>query len=115
MIPGNSNSRGFRHFWPPLEQALIPMKRDDLPWQPVADKPHEFQHGDSQQKETIKLDFFFRLLDPVTNRYVEALHCFQLLKDMDPNDSTWKDKYNWTINQWRSRRDAEFTKLRRWE
>jgi hypothetical protein len=37
------------------------------------------------------------------------------LGNIDPNDSTWKVKYNGTIHQWRLRRDAEYAKLRSWE
>jgi hypothetical protein len=112
VILGDSKLQGSRHFWPPLKQALISMKWSGLTWQPVAGKPYEFQRGDGQRREILKIDFFFRLLNPVTNGYVEALHCFHLLGNIDPNDSTWKVKYNGTIHQWRLRRDAEYAKLR---
>jgi hypothetical protein len=112
VILGDSKLQGSRHFWPPLKQALISMKWSGLTWQPVAGKPYEFQRGDGQRREILKIDFFSRLLNPVTNGYVEALHCFHLLGNIDPNDSTWKVKYNGTIHQWRLRRDAEYAKLR---
>lgn len=112
---GNSVSRGSCHFWPPLEGALIPKKRHGLPWIPITGKPYEFERGKGQWRETLKLNFFFRLLHPVTDRYQEAYNCFQLLLDMNPNDGNWKDRYNRTINQWKLRRDAEYVKLRRWD
>ena len=84
----NSDLQGSRYFWPPLRRALITKKRFGMLWQSVAGKPYEFQRGDGQQRETLKVDFFFRLLDSVTDEYVGAFHCFQFLKGMDPNDKT---------------------------
>jgi len=114
VTTGNSDLQGSRHFWPPLGQALIPKKQFDLLWHSVTGRPHEFQRGDGQRRETLRVDIFFRLLNPATNKYVGALHCFRLLEGMDPNDKTWKDKYNGTINQWRLRQDAVYVKLLSW-
>ncbi|KAF1923180.1 uncharacterized protein M421DRAFT_407503 [Didymella exigua CBS 183.55] len=78
-------------------------KRQELPWVLVTGKPYGFERGEGQWEKTLELDFFFRLLDPVTNTYQEALHCFKFLKEIHSNDQPVE------VGQ-----DAEYVKLRSW-
>lgn len=96
--------------FPDVETSKVPRTKRTSPWIPVhSNSKYEWSRGEGDQKETWRVNIFFRRLDRETHAFRDIYANTNILNNVDPNDKRFRTSYNKWILQFARRRDAAYT------
>lgn len=109
-MPADVPSSGDSVIFPNVEASTVPRTPKSSPWTPVPGSAgYEWTRGEGDEKKAWRINIFFRRLSRDTHAFEDIYVNVNHLKNVDPNNSTFRTVYNKWVLQIARRQDANYT------